>query len=200
MSVPTVYHESKGISVLEAMASGVPVVLPCHGTFPELIERSGGGLLCDPLDPRSLADKLAELTCDPALADQCGRRGREMILAEHTAELMARRHLELYARVCGADRIRILTSSATIVGVAEFVRIPIEAKIAPPMAPGGQSPRPCVGMSCASHGHAEPWPWHSKSRSCDGPKSCGIAIPLPSNRMESSGETNTWFFGRGDLC
>ncbi len=99
MSVPTVYHESKGISVLEAMASGVPVVVPRHGTFPELIERSGAGLLCEPLDPRSLAEKLAELIRDPALMEQCGRRGHETIRREHTAELMATRHLELYERV-----------------------------------------------------------------------------------------------------
>ncbi|HEX3999604.1 MAG TPA: glycosyltransferase family 4 protein [Pirellulales bacterium] len=101
MSVPTVYHESKGISVLEGMASGVPMVLPSHGTFPELIERSGGGLLCDPLDPRSLADKLAELIRDPALAMECGRRGHELIHGEHSAALMARRHRALYERVLG---------------------------------------------------------------------------------------------------
>jgi len=87
--------------VLEGMASGVPMVLPRHGTFPELIDRSGGGLLCEPLDPRSLADKLAELIRDPALAAECGRRGHEMIHTEHSAELMARRHLDLYARVLG---------------------------------------------------------------------------------------------------
>jgi len=98
MAVPTVYHESKGISVLEGMASGVPMVLPRHGTFPELIERSGGGLLCEPLDPRSLADKLAELIRDPALAAQSGRRGHAMIHAEHSAERMARRHLDRYGR------------------------------------------------------------------------------------------------------
>jgi glycosyltransferase involved in cell wall biosynthesis len=104
MAIPTVYHESKGISVLEAMANGVPLVLPRHGTFPELIERSGAGLLCEPLDPRSLADKLIELIRDPALAAECGRRGYEMIQAENTAELMARRHRELYGRVLGKGR------------------------------------------------------------------------------------------------
>ena len=99
MAVPTVYHESKGISVLEGMASGVPMVLPRHGTFPELIERSKGGVLCEPLDPRSLAEKLAELIREPELASEYGRRGYEMIHAEHSAELMARRHLDLYGRV-----------------------------------------------------------------------------------------------------
>ena len=54
MSVPTVYPESKGLSILEAWANAVPVVLPDHGVFPELIEDTGGGLLCEPSDPASL--------------------------------------------------------------------------------------------------------------------------------------------------
>jgi glycosyltransferase involved in cell wall biosynthesis len=66
-----------------------------------LIEQSGAGLLCEPLDPRSLADKLVELIRDPALAAECGRRGYETIQAENSAELMARRHLDLYGRVLG---------------------------------------------------------------------------------------------------
>ncbi len=55
MSVPTTYHESKGLSILEALANAVPVVLPAHGTFPELVADTGGGLLSEPGDAADLA-------------------------------------------------------------------------------------------------------------------------------------------------
>ena len=45
LSVPTTYREPKGLYVLEAWANGVPVVQPRHGSFPELMEAAGGGLL-----------------------------------------------------------------------------------------------------------------------------------------------------------
>jgi glycosyltransferase involved in cell wall biosynthesis len=47
MSVPADYRESKGLSILEALANAVPVVLPEHGTYPELVGDTGGGLLFD---------------------------------------------------------------------------------------------------------------------------------------------------------
>lgn len=99
MSVPTIYHESKGLSVLEAMANGVPLVLPRHGVFPEMIEMTGGGLLCEPLNPRSLADMLAQLIRDPDRAAALGRNGFEAIRKFHTADQMADRHVELYRRM-----------------------------------------------------------------------------------------------------
>jgi len=61
MCLPTVYHESKGLSVLEALANAVPVVVPDHGTFPELIRNTGGGLLYDPSDARALPKQLKRL-------------------------------------------------------------------------------------------------------------------------------------------
>ena len=45
LSVPSPYHEPKGLYLLEAMACGVPVVQPNHGAFPEIIARTGGGVL-----------------------------------------------------------------------------------------------------------------------------------------------------------
>ena len=41
--LPTVYRESKGLSLLEAWANGVPAVLPAHGAFPEMVADTGGG-------------------------------------------------------------------------------------------------------------------------------------------------------------
>src|SRR6185436_12786186 len=61
LSVPATYDEPKGVFLLEAMASGVPVVQPRRGTFTEMVENSGGGLLVPPNDPAALAEGLFEL-------------------------------------------------------------------------------------------------------------------------------------------
>lgn len=103
MSVPTVYRESKGISVLEALANAVPLVQPAHGTFPELIEDTGGGLLCEPANPASLAEKLQQLALDRPAADEMGRRGREAIHDRYTAARMAERTLALYQQVLSRE-------------------------------------------------------------------------------------------------
>jgi glycosyltransferase involved in cell wall biosynthesis len=117
MSVPTVYHESKGLSVLEAMANGVPVVLPRHGAFPELIETTGAGLLCEPMSPAALADALAELIRDPKRAADCGRRGYEAIRKYHTADHMAQEHVALYQRMLD-ERSHAIKLSASANGQA----------------------------------------------------------------------------------
>jgi len=99
MSLPTVYRESKGISVLEAWANGVPVVVPAHGAFPEMIDDTGGGLLAKPHDASSLAEALAQLICDPELASQCGRRAQQAVHQRYQAEASAQRMLEVYRRM-----------------------------------------------------------------------------------------------------
>jgi glycosyltransferase involved in cell wall biosynthesis len=72
LSVPTTYREPKGLYVLEALATGVPVVVPDHGAFPELIESTGGGRLVPAGDIDALAQKLAELLRDDLLRRQLG--------------------------------------------------------------------------------------------------------------------------------
>ena len=67
LSVPTRSGEAFGLFVIEALASGVPVVQPDTGAFPELIELTGGGILHAPGDAGSLADALERLLLDPAL-------------------------------------------------------------------------------------------------------------------------------------
>jgi ABC-type lipoprotein export system ATPase subunit/glycosyltransferase involved in cell wall biosynthesis len=95
-SVPTAYPEAKGIYVLEAMARGVPVVQPAHGSFPELIGATAGGVLVPPGDPAALAQALADLQKDPARRLELGHRGRAAVESAFTDEHMAANMLEVY--------------------------------------------------------------------------------------------------------
>jgi glycosyltransferase involved in cell wall biosynthesis len=100
LSVPTVYHEAKGFYVLEAMACGVPVVQPRHGSFPELLDATGGGLLYDPAEPDALADSIAALMDDPQQRARLAERGRSGVRESFTDEIMAEQAWLLYRRYC----------------------------------------------------------------------------------------------------
>ena len=96
LSVPTIYKDPKGRFVLEALASGVPVVQPRHGAFPEMIEATGGGLLVEPDSADALATALRSLMDDPVRRAELGRRGRDSVRRDFDAPSMARRTLEVY--------------------------------------------------------------------------------------------------------
>ncbi len=98
-STPTVYRESKGLPALEAMANAVPVVLPDHGSFSEMVADTGGGVLHRPHDTADLADKLAELLRDPPCAAQLGLAGQQAIQDRYHAAAMARQTTDLYKRL-----------------------------------------------------------------------------------------------------
>ena len=98
LSVPTTYREPKGLYVLESLANGVPVVQPRHGSFPELVEQTGGGLLVAPGDPEELAAAWKKLADDPRGADEMGRRGRAVIHQRFHAEKMAEDTVAVYRR------------------------------------------------------------------------------------------------------
>ncbi len=98
-SVPALYGEAFGLYVIEALASGVPVVQPRHAAFPELVELSGGGTLCEPGQPRALADALEPLLLDPARARALGAAGRQIVNERFNSEYMARETVRAYEEV-----------------------------------------------------------------------------------------------------
>ena len=98
-SVPATYDEPKGFSLLEAMASGVPVVQPRRGSFIEIVETTGGGLLVRPDDPSSLAEGLLRLFHDRTERAQLGRRGSAGVRAHFTVQRSADRLLAVYDAV-----------------------------------------------------------------------------------------------------
>jgi glycosyltransferase involved in cell wall biosynthesis len=102
-SVPAIYREPKGISILESLASGVPVVQPDHGAYPEWIQATGGGLLHRPNDSIDLADKLAALLRDANLRRQLGGQGRQAIFEKFSSESMASSTLNVLRRLTAGN-------------------------------------------------------------------------------------------------
>jgi glycosyltransferase involved in cell wall biosynthesis len=98
LSVPTVYAEAKGFYVLEALAAGVPVVLPSHGAFPELVDATGGGVLHEPGDCAALVRALAGLMDDPARRRDLADAGRRAVHESFTAARMADEAWRLFGR------------------------------------------------------------------------------------------------------
>jgi glycosyltransferase involved in cell wall biosynthesis len=98
-SVPATYGEAFGLYILEAVAAGVPVVQPRHGAFPELLERLGHDVLCEPDDPVSLADAAETLLLDAERARLLGERGRGIVHRHFSDVAMAERMERFYLGV-----------------------------------------------------------------------------------------------------
>ncbi len=96
LSVPGAYEDPKGLFLLEAMASGVPLVQPRRGAATEIVETTGGGILVAPGDPDALADGLAGLMSDPAGRRAYGTRGYDGVRSHYSAGRMRDRALEVY--------------------------------------------------------------------------------------------------------
>jgi glycosyltransferase involved in cell wall biosynthesis len=71
------------------MANGLPVVQPRHGAFPEIIARTGGGVLVTPEEPDALAEALRSLLVDRARAAALGAAGAAGVRAHYTVDQMA---------------------------------------------------------------------------------------------------------------
>ena len=99
LSVPGSYHEPKGIYLLEAMAVGVAVIQPRHGAFPEILQKTGGGLLVEPADRQSLADGIFTLWNDRELAAELGRRGALGVREHYSVGNMAHRTVDVFNRL-----------------------------------------------------------------------------------------------------
>jgi glycosyltransferase involved in cell wall biosynthesis len=94
--VPSVCFETFGIILIEAFRQGTPVVARRLGPFPELVERSGGGLLFD--DAAGLAAALDRFEGDPGLRDRLGAAGRAAFAAHWCERVVVPQYLDVVRR------------------------------------------------------------------------------------------------------
>lgn len=83
-------HEGIPVSLMEAMAFGIPVIATETGGIPELL-KDGAGLLVPPKDPKALAEAIARLATDPALRQALGDAGRRCVEQEFSIDAVVRR-------------------------------------------------------------------------------------------------------------
>jgi len=105
-ALPAPHAEAKGLSVIEAMAAGVPVVASNQGAFPELLDGERAGILHVPGDPGDLARAIGVVLDDSVLAARLGRHGHALTRSRHAAEGMAAAHEAVYAEVLGRKEPR----------------------------------------------------------------------------------------------
>jgi glycosyltransferase involved in cell wall biosynthesis len=101
VSVPVRNGEAFGIYLLECMASGVPVVQPELGAFPEIVELTGGGLVYKENTPEALALSLEQLLSDPEKLDQLSRQGKEGVEEHFHIDMQAERMVKIYQEAVG---------------------------------------------------------------------------------------------------
>ena len=80
------------------MASGVPVVQPSYGAYPELLMKTGGGVLVEPNNPQALAEGLYEFLINREAAAQAGKAGAEGVVKHFTARRMAEQTVKAFER------------------------------------------------------------------------------------------------------
>ncbi|MBM61536.1 MAG: hexosyltransferase [Acidobacteria bacterium] len=102
--VPAEYDDPKGMSLIEAMACGVPIVAPRRGTYTELLTRTGGGLLVEPENATALEDILLRLDSDRANLTELGRRATEGVRQHYNISEMTIRALDVYQRLANQHR------------------------------------------------------------------------------------------------
>ena len=98
---------NEGISntILESMASGLPVIATNAGGNPELVADGETGILVSPSDAEELANALRRYAEDPSLAAKHGARGRERAEQEFSVDRMIAGYLEVYDELTGERRI-----------------------------------------------------------------------------------------------
>ncbi|MFQ5610166.1 MAG: glycosyltransferase family 4 protein [Woeseiaceae bacterium] len=96
---PTFYGEGIPNGVLEAMAFGLPVITRAVGGLPDFFENERMGFITDSRDNREFARLLETLDVDPGMRMKMGRYNREFARERFAASEVARRLLDIYARI-----------------------------------------------------------------------------------------------------
>lgn len=90
--VPSQENESFGLTIIEAMALGTPVVTTDVGGMPEVLEGTGAGLVCSKNNPEAFASAMLQILNNKELATEMGQNGLNAFNERYTAKKMAEQY------------------------------------------------------------------------------------------------------------
>jgi glycosyltransferase involved in cell wall biosynthesis len=99
ISVPVIEGEAFGMYLIESMASGVPVVQPALGAFPEIVSLAGGGIIYEKNTPEELSVNLLKLLRDPDQLKRLSEDGRKGVEQHFNIHSQASGMMNLYAEI-----------------------------------------------------------------------------------------------------
>jgi len=97
--------EGFGLTAIEAMVLGVPVVATEVGGLPEVVQHGETGLLAPPANSASLAKSIAWMMDHPREAGEMAAKGGDIVRRKFSAAEMARRTVDLYRKVAGGEGV-----------------------------------------------------------------------------------------------
>jgi glycosyltransferase involved in cell wall biosynthesis len=98
------HWEGQPIAILEAMATGLPVVVTSVGANPDVVRDGVDGRVVPPRDPGALAEALSEVLGNAELRRRMGAAGRERAVQRHDTRLLGERMAQVYHDVIGRRR------------------------------------------------------------------------------------------------
>ena len=93
------WKEQFGRVLIEAMACGIPVIGSSSGEIPNVIRKTGGGLIFQERNIKDLAAKICELLKDERKRKELGKRGHEKVIELYSYEVVAKQFYEVYRQL-----------------------------------------------------------------------------------------------------
>ncbi|HEV3005109.1 MAG TPA: glycosyltransferase [Pirellulales bacterium] len=125
------HMEANPVSILEALACEKPVVATRVGSVPETVKEGVNGYLVPAGDAQRMAERLAAVMSDPALAHRLGQAGRRLVLADWSLERMVEGYQDLIheiycAKAGGGTREKTDGGRQTVVGGGQPLEVGIQ--------------------------------------------------------------------------